>query len=199
MFRPHPISVLQFGLFWLIVAVGAAALIRAFARSRGDGDAADPAKKSRLSRAGVALQALGFAAAGFGPVRFALPWSATSSIICAALVTLLGGSALAIFIASTRAMGRNWSVVARMRSDHQLVRSGPFAVVRHPIYLALFLYFLSFAIAFGHFGQLLIALPVYCAGTFIRIREEEKLLRAQFGQDHARYVREVPAFIPFVG
>jgi protein-S-isoprenylcysteine O-methyltransferase Ste14 len=34
------------------------------------------------------------------------------------------------------------------------------------------------------------------AGTFIRIREEEKLLRAQFGDDYALYVREVAAFIP---
>lgn len=95
-------------------------------------------------------------------------------------------------------MGRNWSVVARMRSDHELVRTGPFAVVRHPIYLALFLYMLSFAIGFGHFAQLLIAVPFYWVGTIIRIREEEKLLRAQFGEDHARYVREVPAIIPFI-
>jgi protein-S-isoprenylcysteine O-methyltransferase Ste14 len=195
MFRPYPISFLQFGLFWAIVAVGAVALIRT-ARRRDNGDSA---KKSRISTVGIVLQAIGFAACGFGPVRFALPWSATSSLVCMGLVALLGGSAIAIFVAATRAMGRNWSVIARMRSDHELVRSGPFAMVRHPIYLALFLYMLSFAIAFGHFSQLLIAVPFYFVGTVIRIREEEKLLRAQFGDDHARYVREVPAFIPFIG
>ena len=89
-------------------------------------------------------------------------------------------------------------VLARMRSDHQLVRSGPFAVVRHPIYLALFFYMLSFAIAFGHWAQLAIGIPLYWAGALIRIREEDKLLAAQFGDDHARYVREVPAVIPFL-
>ena len=94
--------------------------------------------------------------------------------------------------------GKELGVVARTRSDHKLVRSGPFAVVRHPIYLALLLYLLSFGIAFGHLGQLLIAVPLYCVGAAIRIREEEKLLRAQFGEEHARYVREVPAFIPFL-
>lgn len=194
MFRPYPISFLQFALFWVIVAIGATALIRAFGGRQGG----DAAKKSRLSTAGIALQAIGFGCAGFGPVHFALPWWAPSSLICTALVALLGGGAIGLFIAATRAMGRNWSVVARTRSDHQLVRSGPFAVVRHPIYLALFLYLLSFATAFGHFTQLLIAIPFYCAGLLIRIREEEKLLRAQFGEDHARYVREVPAFIPFL-
>jgi protein-S-isoprenylcysteine O-methyltransferase Ste14 len=196
MFRPHPISFLQMGLFWLVAAVGAVALIRAFARSSDRGAAA---KRSWLSTLGIALQAIGFGATGFGPVRIALPWSAPSSILCSVLVALLGGGAIAIFIAATRAMGKNWSVVARTRSDHQLVRNGPFAVVRHPIYLALFLYLLSFGIAFGHFGQFLISIPLYIAGAIIRIRVEEKLLRAQFGEDHARYVREVPAFIPFVG
>lgn len=195
MFRPHPISFLQFNVFWAIMAVGAVALILAFRRNR-EGD--DAAVKSRTSSAGIALQAVGFAAVGFGSARFILPWWATSSIVSTALVLLLGGSAIAIFIASTRAMGKNWSVVARMRSDHQLVRTGPFAVVRHPIYLAMLLYLLGFAVAFGHWAQLLIAVPIYCVGTIIRIREEEKLLRAQFGEDHARYVRAVPAFIPFI-
>jgi protein-S-isoprenylcysteine O-methyltransferase Ste14 len=196
MFWPYPISLLQFGLFWVIVFVGSIALFRAVA-GKGDGEKA--AKRSRLSTLGIALQAIGFGVTGFGPIHFALPWSAPSSLICSALVALLGGSAVAIFIAATRAMGKNWSVVARTRADHQLVRTGPFAVVRHPIYLALFLYLLSFGIAFGHFGQFVIAVPFYLAGTIIRIRIEETMLRAQFGQDHARYVREVPAFIPFIG
>ncbi len=131
-------------------------------------------------------------------MHIALPWSSPPALIAAALVALLGGGAIAIFIAATRAMGKNWAVVARTLSDHKLVRSGPFAVVRHPIYLALLLYLLSFGIAFGHLGQLLVAVPLYCIGAAIRVREEEKLLRAQFGEEHARYVREVPAFIPFL-
>jgi protein-S-isoprenylcysteine O-methyltransferase Ste14 len=196
MLRPFPISFLQFGLFWIVVAVGAGALIRTLLQSRGGGASA---RKSGLAGAGIALQGIAFGVVGFGPIHVGLPWSAPSSLICSALVAFLGGSAVATFIAATKAMGRNWSVVARTRSDHQLIRTGPFAVVRHPIYLALFLYMLSFGIAFGHLGQFLVAVPLYLVGAIIRIREEEKLLRAQFGKDHARYVREVPAFIPFIG
>jgi protein-S-isoprenylcysteine O-methyltransferase Ste14 len=196
MFRPHPISLLQFGIFWVVLAIGAAALIRAFVRSSDRGSSAT---RSRLSTLGIALQGIGFGVMGFGPVKIALPWSDPSSVICSLLEALLGGSAIAIFLAATKAMGKNWSVVARTRSDHQLVRGGPFAVVRHPIYLALFLYLLSFGIAFGHFGQFLISIPLYFAGTVIRIRVEEKLLSKKFGEDHARYIREVPAFIPLIG
>jgi protein-S-isoprenylcysteine O-methyltransferase Ste14 len=114
-------------------------------------------------------------------------------------VVILAGAAVTLFIASSAAMGKNWSVVARTRADHQLIRTGPFAVVRHPIYLSLLLVLLSMAIAFGHWLNLMIALPLFAAGTVIRIREEEKLLRELFGEDHARYVREVPAFIPLIG
>lgn len=195
MFRPHPISLLQFGVYWIVVVFGAIALVRAFARA-GKRDA--DAKRSRLSTIGIALQTIAFAAVGFGPIRFALPWSAPSSLICSLLVAVLGGSAVAVFVAATNAMGKNWSIVARTRSDHELVRTGPFAVVRHPIYLALLLYLLGFGIAFGHFGQFVVGLPFYFAGTWLRIRVEEAMLRAQFGDEHARYVRDVPAVIPFI-
>lgn len=93
-------------------------------------------------------------------------------------------------------MGNYWSLVARTRSDHQLVRTGPFRWVRHPIYLALLLFLGSTAIGTGHYLQLVVALPLYLAGTLIRIRTQEALLRTQFGDKHARYACEVPALIP---
>ena len=195
MFVPYPISLLQFALFWAIVAAGAVAMFRAV-RGRGKDDG--PRSSGGRSRIGIALQGVAFGATGIGAMRMTLPWNSPSSLICSALVLLFGGGAVAVFAAATRAMGKNWSVVARTRSDHELVRTGPFAIVRHPIYLALLLYLLSFGIAFGHFRQLLVGIPFYIAGAIVRIRVEEKLLRAQFGEAHARYVSDVPAFIPFI-
>jgi hypothetical protein len=56
MFRPYPISLLQFGIFWGIALVGAVALIRALAKSS---DRAGAAKRSGLAAAAVALQVIG--------------------------------------------------------------------------------------------------------------------------------------------
>lgn len=190
----QPVSFAQFAAFWAIMLLGAVAMLLAFYRSRGPESAV---RRSARSRVGIVLQFVGFFAVGFGPIHLAVPSTAVSSLLSATLVVMLEGAAVAIFMASTRTMGKNWSIVARMRPDHQLIRTGPFAVVRHPIYLALLLYLLSMSVAFGHFAQLAVGLAFYCVGTIIRIREEEKLLREQFGDDHARYVREVPAFIPF--
>jgi len=117
----------------------------------------------------------------------------------AAIVLALGLGGVFLFDRSARILGANWSLVARMRTDHQLVRDGPFARMRHPIYFAMLLMLAALAIGLGHIWGLVAAIPIYIIGTSIRVREEEKLLRAQFGEDHARYVREVPAFIPFIG
>jgi protein-S-isoprenylcysteine O-methyltransferase Ste14 len=193
--HPVPVSFLQLGAFAVVMAVGAIALFRTFAASS---KTSGESRRSPLSGVGILLQGIGFGAIGFGPIAISTPLLAPASLIAAAAVGLLGATAIWLFVAAAAAMGKNWSVVARTRQDHQLVRQGPFATVRHPIYLALLLYLMSFAIAFGHWLNLVIGLPFFVAGTMVRVREEEKLLGAQFGDDHARYVREVPAFIPFI-
>ena len=195
MFAPHSISVLQINAFLATTAVFVTGIswiaIRNIDRSRGG------ARRLR-SLVGIALQSLGCAAAGVGLVKPSLPWWAPYSLVSTVLVVLLGGTAIVLFLSAAATMGKNWSLIARTRSDHQLVRNGPFAIVRHPIYLALLLYLISIAAALGHWQQLLLAIPLYLAGTAIRIRDEEALLRAQFGEEHARYAREVPALIPLI-
>jgi len=195
MFSPHPISFVQLNIFWILTAILVTAVVWVALRnvdrhSRG-------ARRLR-STIGIAFQSLGCAAAGVGFTKPVLPWWAPYSLVSTTLVVLLGVTAIALFLSAAETMGKNWSLVARTRTDHELVRSGPFALVRHPIYLALLLYLLSIAAALGHWQQLIFAIPIYIAGTMIRIRDEEKLLRAQFGEEHARYVREVPALIPLL-
>jgi protein-S-isoprenylcysteine O-methyltransferase Ste14 len=194
MFAPNSISVLQVNAFLVTTAVFVTGIswiaLRNVDRTAGN--------RRPGSLIGIALQSLGCAAAGIGLVRPVLPWWAPFSLVSTALVLLLGGTAIALFLSAATTMGKNWSLVARTRPDHQLVRSGPFAIVRHPIYLALLLYLISIAAALGHWPQLLLAMPLYLAGTAIRIRDEEALLRKQFGDEHARYVREVPALIPLI-
>jgi protein-S-isoprenylcysteine O-methyltransferase Ste14 len=52
------------------------------------------------------------------------------------------------------------------------------------------------ALAFGHWRGLAIGVPLYWIGTAIRVREEEKLLRAQFGQAYETYAARVKRFVP---
>jgi protein-S-isoprenylcysteine O-methyltransferase Ste14 len=195
MFKSHAISFVQLDALWVMTALLVAAVAWTALRKV---DRPESSSRRLLSSLGIALQAAGFAMAGIGFMKPELPWWAPYSLASTVLVILLGGTAIALFVSAVSAMGKNWSLIARTRSDHELIRSGPFAIVRHPIYLALLLYLLSMAAALGHWQQLMFAVPLYLAGTVIRIRDEEALLRAQFGEDHARYVREVPALIPLL-
>jgi protein-S-isoprenylcysteine O-methyltransferase Ste14 len=195
MFAPHSISLLQINAFLVATALFVTGISWIALRNV---DRAGSGKRRLRSILGIALQSLGCAAAGIGLVKPVLPWWAPFSLVSTVLVVLLGGTAIALFLSAAATMGKNWSLVARTRSDHELIRTGPFAIVRHPIYLALLLYLISIAAALGHWQQLLLAIPLYLAGTLIRVRDEEALLRAKFGEEHARYAREVPALIPLI-
>ena len=83
-----------------------------------------------------------------------------------------------------------------MRSDHELVRTGPYARVRHPIYLGMLLFLLALAVALGHYLQLVVAIPVFLIGTAIRARLEDGLLEQQFGEAFHNYRSSTPALIP---
>ncbi|MDE2411104.1 MAG: isoprenylcysteine carboxylmethyltransferase family protein [Sphingomonadales bacterium] len=153
---------------------------------------------SMLSRIGIAVQALGFAAVAAGPKTFQISHPDTRGIqlaIGAAGATL---AAYVLFRRSRASLAQNWSIAARTRSDHQLVTSGPYALIRHPIYVALFLWMLAMAMAVGHPGALKLAIPLYIVGTLIRTHVEEGLLRAMFGADYDAYAARVRRFIPHV-
>ncbi|WP_116091415.1 methyltransferase family protein [Sphingomonas crusticola] len=159
---------------------------------------ADESGRSRRSILGIAVQILAFVAVGFGPVKPTLPATSVAAVEQAAFVLLLMATTCGLFYASKRAMGRNWSLVARTRSDHELVTWGPFAYIRHPIYSALFTWLLAVAAALGHYWGLVLAVPLYWIGTALRVGEEEKLLRAHFGAAYEAYAARVKRFMPGV-
>jgi len=156
------------------------------------------AKRSTLSVLGIAIQALSFFAVGFGRMTILYPASSPEALAQAGITLLLVAFTCGLFAASKYALGRNWSVVARTRADHELVTWGPFAYLRHPIYSALFVWLIAMAVAFGHYRGLIPAVPLYWIGTSLRIREEERLLRAQFGADYEAYAKRVKRFVPGV-
>lgn len=154
------------------------------------------ATRSRLSVVGIVIQVLSFFAVGFGQMTFGFGSTSPEAIEQAGITLMLAAVTCGLFAASKRALGRNWSVVARTRAEHELVTWGPFAYVRHPIYSALFVWLIAVAVAFGHYWGLIFGVPLYWIGTILRIREEERLLRSQFGADYEAYAARVKRFVP---
>jgi protein-S-isoprenylcysteine O-methyltransferase Ste14 len=92
-------------------------------------------------------------------------------------------------------LGRFWSSTVALREGHQLIRSGPYAKIRHPIYTGMLSAALGTALAFGRIGGLL-AFALMLAGFAAKSRQEEKLLDAQFGPEFEEHRRHTGFFLP---
>ena len=102
------------------------------------------------------------------------------------------------FAVWARAMlGANWSGLVAIKAGHELIQSGPYRWVRHPIYSGLLLAILGTALALGEVRGLL-AFLVALLGWGIKALMEERFLIDQFDGDYVRYTREVKRLIPFV-
>ena len=83
---------------------------------------------------------------------------------------------------------------AQLFADHKLITSGPFAIVRHPMYLGLVVAALGSLLLFQTWTTLAFAL--FAPFVLRRAKREEAALAAEFGEEWQEYCHRVPAFIP---
>lgn len=100
--------------------------------------------------------------------------------------------------ASLRELGKQWSLEARLVEGHDLVTTGPYNLVRHPIYTAMLGKLIATGLVLSHWGVLPIALAIFLTGTFIRTRFEERLLNDAFGEKFREWKARVPGLIPLL-
>jgi protein-S-isoprenylcysteine O-methyltransferase Ste14 len=92
-------------------------------------------------------------------------------------------------------LGRNWSGAVTVKQGHELVRSGPYAYARHPIYTGLLTALLGTVITSGTLRSV-IGLAIITAALVRKLRTEERFMRETFPEEYARYSAAVPALIP---
>jgi protein-S-isoprenylcysteine O-methyltransferase Ste14 len=94
-------------------------------------------------------------------------------------------------------LGTNWSGQPVIRIDHELVRSGPYAIVRNPIYTGILIAIAGTTIVIGEFWALAVTLILLLV-LLVKIRMEEKFLLEEFGDSFIQYKKEVKSIIPFI-
>ena len=152
------------------------------------------------SRFGLALQGLSYAFAWalprfFGPL---VSFNPTLDAALLGLAVLLAVGSLWLVTRAIRTLGKEWSLTARLVKGHRLVTTGPYGRVRHPIYTGMFGMLLATALSWSHWLGLLLSVVIFWLGTVVRVRSEERLLRAAFGAEFDAYARRVPAVLPGV-
>jgi len=93
-------------------------------------------------------------------------------------------------------LGRNWSGAVSVKEGHELIRSGPYAYTRHPIYTGVLTAVLGTALASGTVRAAL-GFAIITAGFVGKLRREERFMRETFPGEYPRYTAQVPALVPF--
>jgi protein-S-isoprenylcysteine O-methyltransferase Ste14 len=159
------------------------------------------AKRDWTSLLGLLLQGLAYAFVWFDPLRpmTVAPAKVVSPAIgwtLAVLAILIAAGSTWLVNSAARQLGKQWALAARLVEGHELIQAGPYRLVRNPIYTGMLGMLLATGLVIGRWIPLAIAIVIFFAGTWIRIRSEEKLLRQAFGQDFEAYARNVSALIP---
>ncbi len=119
------------------------------------------------------------------------------TIIMNIVIVILMITGLAISIIARRTLGRNWSSVAAIKKDHELITTGLYHYVRNPIYTGMLLMFLGTALSFdtlsAGIGFLFLLLVIW-----IKLKQEEMLLIEHFGGEYLSYKNRTKMLIPFI-
>lgn len=159
------------------------------------------AKRDRLSLLGIILQMCAYALVWFQPPGHAfLPplavLSGSSGIMFSVCTVALAVGSVWLVAAAVATLGQQWAFAARLVEGHKLITEGPYRLVRNPIYTGMLGMLVATGLAMEHWKQLLVAVILFAVGLVIRVKTEEKLLRAAFGKEFDDYAARVPAVLP---
>jgi protein-S-isoprenylcysteine O-methyltransferase Ste14 len=156
-------------------------------------------KEASLSRTLQSLPLIVGGALVILPDPTAAAWSFDlqhiGALQCAGLAVLFVGLAFSVW--ARLHLGTNWSVSVTLKENHELVRSGPYGLVRHPIYTGCLLA-LAGAALIGAEWRGVVGLLLIFASLAYKVRVEESWLTSYFGGAYTQYRRDVSALIPGV-
>jgi protein-S-isoprenylcysteine O-methyltransferase Ste14 len=119
----------------------------------------------------------------------------TESDEAAGIAVCAAGVAFAIWARHT--LGRNWSGTPTIKEGHELIETGPYRYVRHPIYTGILIGMVGSGIGSGQAKHLLI-IGTALVILWTKLRIEESLMLRQFPQTYPEYMKRTKALIPFV-
>jgi len=152
-----------------------------------------PFQLDRRARWGIALEAVSYSLLWQG--RF---WDRSLEWWHFALSVLLFALACALSWTGARALGRHLRIDAAVDPTHELVRWGPYRLVRHPIYTSMLCVLLGTGVLIAPLYLLLPAVLIFLIGTEIRMRVEDRMLASRFGEQFTAYQHNVPRMLPFL-
>ena len=182
---------------YVLLAVGWYVIRFPYARRAGR----TPVKSSRRGPREIALLVISLAGMGVLPfVYVATGFPKAADYAFQPVLAWLGlGAAiasLAMFIATHRALGRFWSVSLDVREGHKLATEGVYRHVRHPMYVAFWLWAVAQALLLPNWVAGMAGLVGFGTLYFLRVAREEQMMMDAFGEDYRAYMTRTKRLIP---
>jgi protein-S-isoprenylcysteine O-methyltransferase Ste14 len=124
--------------------------------------------------------------------------ASSAALLLASSGALVGIAGVALVVRSRAELGTAWSFVPKADQSTGLVTTGPYRLVRHPIYLGFGLLALGEALAFGSWPALAMVLAGTVPTFAWRARAEEKLLSRVFGDGYIVYQQRTKMIVPYL-
>jgi len=172
-------------LCWIVWSVG---FVAPHKKAAGH----QPVVAAPVSKWGIVLQTLAFAFV-WAYVRPEGFQKSTAALIAS---MVLAPASVALGWSAARHLGKQWRYEAALIQDHELVQTGPYRLIRHPIYTSMFGMLLATGFAWTWWPMFTAGVIAYIAGTEIRVRAEDRLLAERFKDDFAAYRSRVRAYVP---
>ncbi len=177
----------ELGICWLVWML---AFVKPQKRAAGKTKVA----RAPSSRWGIVLVMLGYACVWAFVVPIGFHKSAASLIAS----MLIGPLSVALVWSAARHLDKQWRFEAALSADHELIKTGPYAWIRNPIYTSMLGMLLATGFTKTWWPMFVAGIAFYVVGTEIRVKAEERLLAARFVDEYARYKASTKAYIPFV-
>jgi protein-S-isoprenylcysteine O-methyltransferase Ste14 len=165
---------------------------------RHPGPATTPARPNGRDRAPLMANFAAFGMYVLSLLVFSGSSDGSAALLLAASGALAGVAGAALVVRSRAELGPAWSFVPKAGQGTGLVTTGPYRLVRHPIYLGLALLAMGEALAFGCWPALVIVLSGIIPTFAWRARAEEKLLSRTFGDCYTVYRQRTRMIIPYL-
>jgi protein-S-isoprenylcysteine O-methyltransferase Ste14 len=180
----HPWLWLAWVVYWIVSARGAKRAVR------------------RETREQRMMHSLPFLFAAFLLFRpDVLPWLCRPiwerNLTAYSIGTAMLMAGLLFSVWARRTLGANWSGTVTVKENHELIQSGPYRWVRHPIYTGLLVALTGSAIAQDLWTSAL-ALALLFAALWIKLLREEAWMRETFGEKYEAYCAKTARLLPFV-
>lgn len=187
----------RFWLQWIALgelAVCWVAWSLAFVRPRKEAAGHEKVVRAPASRWGIFLNFVGFACL-FVYIR---PAGFEQPIGELVVSMLLAPPCVVLVWSATRRLGKHWRYEAALSADHELVKTGAYARLRHPIYSSMLGMALATGFAYTWWPMFVAGILLFLIGIEIRVRAEDRLLEEYFQEEFLEYQGNTRAYIPLI-